>query len=142
MNNSKKLGDYGERIACCYLEKKGYKILDKNYSRKWQGGPQKGEVDIIARPCRNISGIFSGAKGDTIHFIEVKTLSSNKNRDFLPEDKVNFRKQKQILKIAQDWLTEKKISLESKWQIDIVSIKVDLNTQKAKVHFLENVVSL
>ena len=60
MNDSKRLGDYGERIACCYLEKKGYKILDKNYSRKWQGGPQKGEVDIIARPRRNISGIFSG----------------------------------------------------------------------------------
>jgi len=143
MNDSKKLGDYGEKIACNYLEKKGYKILDKNYSRKWKGGPQKGEIDIIARSYGKISSILLKRKNDDeIHFVEVKTLNFNKNKDFLPEDKVNFRKQKQIVKIAQGWLTENKISLESKWQIDIVAIRVNLETQKAKVRFLENVVSL
>jgi putative endonuclease len=141
MNNSKKIGDYGEKIACYYLEKKGYKILAKNYSRKWKNGPQKGEIDIIAKSRRNIFGILSNKKEDTVHFIEVKTLSSI-NNNFLPEDKVDSRKQKQILRIAQDWLTEKKIPLESKWQIDVVSIKINLNRQKAKIHFLENIVSL
>ena len=128
--NSKKIGDFGERIACYYLENKGYKILDRNYSRKWVGGPQKGEIDIVAE------------KDKTISFVEVKTLSSVLGRGFSPEDKVNFKKQKQIIKIAQDWLSERKISLESKWQIDVVSIKVDLETKKAKIRYLENIASL
>ena len=44
----KRLGDFGERIACYYLENNGYKILDRNYSRKWVQGPQKGEIDVVA----------------------------------------------------------------------------------------------
>jgi len=116
------------RGFCYYLENKGYKILDKNYSRKWTGRSQKGEIDIVAE------------KDNTISFIEVKTLTSAEGGGFLPEDKVNFQKQRQIIKIAQDWLLERKIPLESKWQIDVVSIRVNLNNQKAKIRHLENAV--
>ena len=46
---TKELGALGERIACEYLVKKGFKILGKNYSIKF------GEIDIIAcqkeKPC-------------------------------------------------------------------------------------------
>ncbi len=126
--NSKQLGDFGERIACYYLEDKGYKVLDRNYSRKWTGGPQKGEIDIVVK------------KDKIISFIEVKTQTSIRNKGFSPEDKVNFQKQRQIIKMAQDWLLEKKIALESKWQIDVVSIRVDLNSKKAKIKHLKNAV--
>ncbi len=135
--NPKKLGDFGERIACYYLENKGYKILARNYSKKWSGGPKKGEIDIVAEPLDTLGG----KKDNTIHFIEVKTLTSTKKGGFFPEDKVNFQKQRQIIKIAQDWLLERKIPLESKWQIDVVSIKVDLDSKKAKVKHLENAIS-
>jgi len=50
---SKQLGVLGERIASDYLEKRGYQILDKNYSSKWVSGPLRGEIDIIAKPPRN-----------------------------------------------------------------------------------------
>lgn len=126
--NPKRLGNFGERVACCYLENKGYKILDRNYSRKWIQGPQKGEIDIVAE------------KDKVISFIEVKTITSAQDGGYLPEDKVNFQKQKQLIKIAQDWLSEKKIPLESKWQIDIISIKVDLSSKKAKIRHLKNAV--
>jgi len=124
----KKIGNFGERIACYYLKNKGYRILDKNYSRKWVGGPQKGEIDVVAE------------KDDIISFVEVKTITSAFSRGYLPEDKVDFQKQKQLIKIAQDWLSEKKISLESKWQIDVISIKVNLNAKKAKIKHFKNAV--
>ncbi len=127
----KRLGDFGERIACYYLENNGYKILDRNYSRKWVQGPQKGEIDVVAE------------KDGIISFVEVKTITSappGGAEVISPEDKVNFQKQRQLIKIAQDWLSEKKVSLESKWQIDVISIKVDLNAKKAKIKHLKNAI--
>jgi len=126
--NTRKIGNFGERIAERYLKNKGYKILGKNYSRKWIRGPQKGKIDVIAE------------KDKIISFIEVKTITSAQDGGYLPEDKVNFQKQKQLIKIAQDWLSEKKIPLESKWQIDVMAIKVDLELKKAKIRHIQNAI--
>ena len=52
--NKQKVGEIGENVASEYLKKKGFKILERNYWKKW------GELDIIAQ------------KGDVIHFVEVK----------------------------------------------------------------------
>lgn len=125
--DSKQLGNFGEKIACYYLQKKGYKILDKNYSKEWSA-VSKGEIDIVAE------------KDKTISFFEVKTLSSAQGRGYLPEDKVNFQKQRKLIKLSQSWLLEKKIPLESKWQIDIISIKIDSISKKAKIHHFKNAV--
>ena len=76
--NSKQLGILGEKIALNYLRAKGYKILDKNYSFRISGNPQKGEIDIIAK------------KSDITSFIEVKTLRQTQDESFSPEEKVNF----------------------------------------------------
>lgn len=126
--NTKQLGAFGEKVACWYLEKKGYRILTRNYSRKWSQGPQKGEIDIVAE------------KDKIISFVEVKTAAPLQRGGCFPEDKVNFQKQRQLIKIAQDWLSEKKIPLESKWQIDVISITFDPKSQKAKIRHLENAV--
>jgi len=125
--DSKKIGSFGENIASCYLESKGYKILDRNYSRKWISGPQKGEIDIIAE------------KDKTISFIEVKTLRGPR---FLisPEEKVNFSKKRKLRQVAESWLMKKKIPLNSKWQIDVVAVKVDLKSKRAKIRHIQNAV--
>ena len=125
--DSKKLGKYGEDIACFYLKKKGCKILDRNYSKKWAGGPEMGEIDIVARR----EGIVS--------FIEVKTSVFNPADKFSPEDRVDFRKQKQIIKLAQIWMEEKEIPLDSKWQVDIISVMADFSSQKAKIRHFKNI---
>ena len=72
----------------------------------------------------------------------MKTITSAFGEGYLPEDKVNFQKQKKLIKLAQDWLQEKQISLESKWQIDVISINVDLNSKKAKIRHFKNAVPL
>jgi Holliday junction resolvase-like predicted endonuclease len=48
-------GNIGEEIACKFLESKGFKIVERNYRKKFA------EIDIVAR------------KGKIINFIEVKT---------------------------------------------------------------------
>jgi len=129
---SKQLGNLGEKIAEDYLRKKGYQILNRNYSPKWVSGPQRGEIDIVAR------------KENIISFIEVKTLASKDSpgasSSFQPEEKVNFPKQRKLVKIAENWLMEKKIPLDSKWQIDVISIQINLNTKKAKIRHFKNAV--
>ncbi|MBZ1345493.1 MAG: YraN family protein, partial [Candidatus Nealsonbacteria bacterium] len=129
----------GEKIAEDYLRKKRYRILDKNFLFRIPGHPQKGEIDIVARPRRNVFDILQGKKEDVIHFIEVKTLSSD--RIIFPEEKVNYFKQKKLIKTAQFWLQKNKIPLNSKWQIDIISIIIDFGTKKAKIKFYKNIVS-
>jgi putative endonuclease len=51
-------GARGEKLACRYLRRNGYKILYRNFR-----GRSGGEIDIVARD------------GDTLVFIEVKTRS-------------------------------------------------------------------
>ena len=126
--NSKQLGDMGEKIVSRYLEKKDYKILDRNYCPRWVSGPMRGEIDIIAK------------KESTISFIEVKTLKDNFNKDISPEQKVNQEKQRKILKTAESWLMEKKIPLDSKWQIDVISVEINSDLNKAKIRHFQNAV--
>ena len=52
----KDIGALGERVAAEYLKRHGFRVLAKNVVRKI------GEIDLIAR------------KGDTLHFVEVKSL--------------------------------------------------------------------
>jgi putative endonuclease len=74
------LGNKGEDQAAKYLKKKGYRILERNFSTP------RGEVDIIA------------LDGDTLVFVEVKGLS---RLDMItPEQKVNRKKQKKIANTA------------------------------------------
>ncbi len=125
--NSKQVGNWGERIAEDYLRNKGYQILDKNYFFRIPENPQKGEIDIVAK------------RSDIISFIEVKTL---RGRVALinPEEKVDFWKQRKLVKTAESWLMKKKIPLNSKWQIDVIGIKIVPN-KKVEISHFENAIS-
>lgn len=127
--DDKKLGKFGEDIACKYLENKGYKVLGRNFIKELSA-VSKGEIDIIAR------------KDGIISFVEVKTQESRaEGAAFLPEDRVNFQKQFKLKKLSQMWLSENKIPFDSPWQIDVISIKADLSSKKAKIRHFENAVS-
>ena len=55
--NKRKIGDIGENIACMFLVKRGFKVIGRNYLKKW------GEIDIIAE------------KQGILHFVEVKSVT-------------------------------------------------------------------
>lgn len=80
-----RLGTRGEKLACAFLRRQGYKILYRNFR-----GRSGGEVDIV---CRD---------GDTLVFVEVKTRT---REDFgRPADAINAAKQKLIARGALGWL--------------------------------------
>ena len=85
MNNRRELGDWGEEKAARYLRRKGYRILDRNFSCR------QGEIDIIAE------------KSGVVAFVEVKL---RKNADFAQaREFVTARKQARILAAARLWLS-------------------------------------
>jgi putative endonuclease len=84
-----KLGQNGEKLACKYLKKQGYKHLFSNYQI------DRGEIDLIMR------------QGKTIVFIEVKT---RQNENFVSgEAVVNYHKQKHISLVARHFIHTNKL---------------------------------
>ena len=126
--NTKQIGRFGERVAERYLKDKGYQILDKNYVFWIPGSPQKGEIDIVAK------------KSDIISFIEVKLAKNvwGSPPNISPEERVNFGKQRKLVRAAESWLMARKIPLNSKWQIDVISVMMDKG--KAKIRHFENAI--
>lgn len=119
-----KIGKLGEDIAEKFLAKSDYKILDRNYLKKW------GEIDIVTK------------KENVLHFVEVKTVSHNviHETDYQPEDNVHPWKLKRLSRAIQTYLMEKKVSDETEWQIDVIAIFLDFKTRKARIRITENVI--
>ncbi len=136
------VGDLGEELASRFLMKQGLRIIERNYLKKW------GEIDIISQ------------KGSIIHFIEVKTVRSvvnvsyetnsiltstdakalaDEQETYRPEDNVHIQKLKRLSRAIQTYLLDRKVSPETDWQIDVVTVRLDTETKKAKIEILENV---
>ena len=96
-------GIYGERAACDFLIKNGYKIICTNYKTKIS------EIDIIAKD-KNV-----------LCFIEVKT---RKNKNFgTPSDYVNFKKRQKIILGAKTYLMSGNYNCEMRF--DVVEVYGD-----------------
>jgi len=134
--NRKDLGKIGEDIAFNFIKKKGYKIIERNYFRRFSSGFEIGEIDIIAQPKKGwLSSLFR--RKQTIHFIEVKT--GFHSGPFSPEKRVNNRKRNKIAKMAETWLNEHHISLDSKWQIDVISVILDKKGNTKEIKFFQEI---
>jgi len=107
MRNRRQIGNRGEDLAVSYLKKKGYRILEKNYR------VQKGEIDIIAKD-KNI-----------IVFVEVKTR--NTDQYGTPQESVDKRKQRQLLKLALLYLQKRNFLDSSDCRFDVISINLQNN---------------
>jgi putative endonuclease len=125
MTNSRKLGEIGEQIVVKHLVKHKFKIIDRNYRKKY------GEIDIIAR------------KNSILHFIEVKTVSSiTAFEENNPEENVHFFKKERLKRVIGAYLAEKGVSHETdfEFQIDIFSVYFNCQTMLSKIRVLENVI--
>ena len=81
MINKRKVGSKWEEMACLYLSKRGYKILERNFYIKG------GEADIIA------------LDGEDLCFVEVKYRANN-NYGFSLEA-VDSVKMSNLIKVAR-----------------------------------------
>lgn len=97
MAEHNEIGKQGESVAVEYLLENGYEILERNYQA------QKAEIDIIAR------------KGDWLVVVEVKTRTSV---DFgNPEDFVDKKKIKLLVKAIDEYVQETDLDLEIRFDI-------------------------
>jgi putative endonuclease len=126
------IGKEGEDVACMFLMKRGYKIVERNHLRKW------GEIDIVAE------------KNKRLHFVEVKSVSdkgvySNKGNvthvtsQFRPEDNVHFRKKQRLSRVFQTYLADNhKENFD--WQFDLITVYFSPKDNKAAVHFIKDII--
>ncbi|MCX6813878.1 MAG: YraN family protein [Candidatus Azambacteria bacterium] len=124
------IGKLGEDIAVKYLEKHGYKILDRNYRKPW------GEIDIIA--SENIGkNQFLAQQSHELVFIEVKT--QNQEFEWRPEENITRHKKHQLSRIVTTYLKANKIPENQNWRIDVLAIKLDFKTKNAQIEHIQNI---
>lgn len=126
------VGSLGEDIASKFLINKGFEIVDRNYRKKF------GEIDIVSR------------KEEIIHFVEVKTVSRDNPKDsigqiddkdtFRPEDNVHPWKLKRLSRAIQVYLAERGFGEEVCWQLDVVTVTLDVKNKIARVKILEDII--
>lgn len=132
-SSTQKIGELGEDVACKYLTKKGFSILERNYTKKW------GEIDIIAQ------------KDNILYFIEVKSKSVS-SLDFIvqkinepnndvsrPEDNMHPWKLKRLSRTIQTYLIHNRIGNRT-WQFDLLIVYLDLELRRARVRKIENII--
>ncbi len=118
---SGKIARIGQMLARQFLLNKGKEILSENYYTN------PGEIDIVARD-----------KSGRLYFVEVKTRTSEYKGKI--EESVHLYKQQSLLKSAYAYLYQKGWLGEVSFQIDVIFIKIDLQTQTAKIKYLPNVI--
>ncbi len=140
-SKTQKLGELGEDIACKFLKKQGFSIIERNYTKKW------GEIDIVAK------------RGGKLHFIEVKSVSclvrrsnaeatggnvphetSGMGDSYRPEDNMHGLKVKRLAKTIESYLLEKNLSEDISWQFDLASVYISQETKEGSVEILEDII--
>lgn len=121
-SKNKETGALGERIACSYLRRHSYRILEKNFKTR------KGELDIIAYSDR------------TLIFVEVKCRHSE--RFGKPFESVTPAKEKKIREVAQQYLSMNKNGLtkhkDLRCRFDVISILFDDEFGECEMLHLED----
>ncbi|MCX6754596.1 MAG: YraN family protein [Candidatus Nomurabacteria bacterium] len=124
-SNTQKIGELGEGVACNYLIKHSFLILERNYTKKW------GEIDIIAQ------------KGDKRYFIEVKSKNVSKldvsHVTSRPEEGMHPWKMKRLRRVVETYLISKRLGYVE-WQFDLLVVYLDIYNRKARVEVVENVI--
>lgn len=122
----KEVGAVGENVAASFLERKGFKIIEKNYRKPW------GEIDIIAE------------RGGIVRFVEVKSVSretlpdvTRESDNHRPEELVHEAKLKKIARTAELYMADRRD--EREYQIDVVGVFLDMTHRKARCRLFEQV---
>lgn len=106
---NKELGRRGEEIAARYLQKKGYRVLTRNYYTRF------GELDIICEEKRELV------------FVEVKTRTSVKYGS--PEESITAKKKEHLRKAALMYIDSHNRSFRG-MRFDVIAILLEKEDEK------------
>jgi putative endonuclease len=118
--NTLTIGALGEEIACRFLLKQNFDLVDRNFRQKC------GEIDIVAK------------KSGILHFIEVKTVSREIN-GFRAEDNMHFRKIQRLERTIEIYLLKKNVPHETLFQVDGITVYLNRERRQANVRMIENI---
>lgn len=146
------VGKIGEDTACRFLMKRGFKIIEKNYWKKW------GEIDIIAKnkgkihfvevKTKSVSRLpatpkqahgLRGQAGENIR--DVSRLSAQVDEtldEYRPEENVHPKKLARLSRTIQTYLLEK--DYEDEWQFDVIAVFLDIKNREAKCRYIEDII--
>jgi putative endonuclease len=115
-SQAKATGHEGEDEACRFVTNLGYRIIKRNFTYG-----RVGEIDIVAMD------------GEQLVFIEVKARTNNLSYG-KPEDAVDWRKQKQLKRVAEGYYHINKIT-DQACRFDVIAVDkssgaVDIRHQK------------
>lgn len=106
MKQSKRaIGSSYEELACAYLQDKGYRIADRNFSMRG------GELDIVARDK------------ETVVFVEVRYRADDVHGS--PLETVNVTKQRRICRTAQFYLLKHGYPENVSIRFDVIAVTGD-----------------
>lgn len=111
--NTKIKGRTGEDVACAYLKKKKYEIIERNFTTS------VGEIDIVA------------AHDGYVVFVEVKARRSTEYG--APSEAVTYFKQRKISQVASQFLSKYR-KLNFPVRFDVIEVYMDTMT----VNHIEN----
>ena len=117
--NKQSVGELGEKLARGFLEKKGYKIIEKNYRCK------EGEIDIVAEFKKSLI------------FVEVRTKTNNEFG--APEESVDLNKMNKMVNSAFSYLNNHN-ALSRNWRIDFIGIELMTDGKVKRMNHIENAV--
>lgn len=109
-------GAWGETVAAAYLRKKGYRIVQQNFSTRF------GEIDLIVQDARYIV------------FVEVKTRKSD--RFGAAREAVDLHKQRRLIATAEQWLQRNPTNLQPRF--DVVEIYGEEDLPVRSIEHIEN----
>jgi len=112
------LGKYGESIASSYLQKKGFRIIERNFRVRY------GEIDLICLYHK------------TLVFVEVKTRIGDSYGK--PEESITPRKLSEIVKTSE-YYQMLHPNLPVLVRIDVVAIEMDSQTSVKRITHIPNV---
>ena len=116
---AEEVGKTGEELSARYLEQQGYQILDHNWNL------HRGcELDLVAM------------RDNTLHFIEVKTRTSDKYGD--PQTAINRVKMRHILKAIHEY-RYRHAFFHTNYQIDSIAIIYHSDRNYQLKHFLQRI---
>lgn len=117
--HNKQTGSKGENLACKFLQKNGYKILERNFLIRG------GEIDIIAKD------------GEVLVFVEVKARFSHEYG--LPEESITPWKIKSLKKSALFYIQNKNL-FDSPYRFDLVGIDYIDSSDNPKIELIKNII--
>lgn len=116
--NKRELGQQYEEKACEYMQKQGFRVLERNFQCR------QGEIDII------------GEQDGYLVFAEVKYRMTQIAG--MAEEAVTYAKQKRICRTADYYRYMHKIGDDRPIRYDVIAIWGNKEAKKEEIHWYQN----